>query len=228
MGAHSAAGHHPGRTATVTAGVAAALVTTATTGVLTGGTALASDGHGGSGHHHHSEDSRSSQGDPDQDSDSSGGFAQQTLCDVLGDVDLGGNGSCSSDDSDSSGHADSDDADDSDDSGDDSSGFFGSSFPGQGGEQSSSSGAHAAPAPQPAPKPAPKPASSVPNDTTVQPIARAARRPGPRREAGRPDHQRRVRASLRVTRHRRPRGAPTSATTWRSSPTRDPDAGHPR
>ena len=37
--------------------------------------------------------------------------------------------------SDSSGHADSDAADDSDDSGDDSSGFFGSSFPGQGGEQ---------------------------------------------------------------------------------------------
>ena len=169
MGAHSVPGHHPGRAATVTAGVAAALVTTATTGMLTGGTALASDGDGGSGHHHHhGEKSRSHGADAEQTSESADGFAQQTLCDVLGDVDLGGHGSCSSDDGDTPRHSGSDDSDtDADD--DQASGLFGSTFPGQGGgEQTSSSGSHAAPAP--APEPAPKPTSSVPDRPTVQPI----------------------------------------------------------
>ncbi|HEY2224762.1 hypothetical protein [Actinomycetospora sp.] len=193
MGAHTAPGHHPGRTATATAGVAVALVTTAT-GVLTGGTALASEGHAGSGHSGHShdgQDSRSDHGDF-QDAatervDGAHGFAQQTLCDVLGDVDLGG--SCSSDDggrtsqssssddgSDSSGSdfSDSDssrsDSSASDSDHDSSSGLFGSSFPGQTGS-SSTHQATPAPAPKQAPKPAPKPTSIVPNKTTVQPIA---------------------------------------------------------
>ncbi|MCD2193791.1 hypothetical protein LQ327_10430 [Actinomycetospora endophytica] len=183
MGAHSASGHHPVRTATATAGVAAALVTTAT-GVLSGGTALASESHGSSGHTHEGHGSHSDRGgfwgsdDDIADADPGSGFAQQTLCDVLDGVDLG---NCSSGGGHSSHAKSSDDSGSSDSpdgvSGNDtppSSGLLGSAFPGQSGEQPKPSSSQAspqssAPAAQ-APKPAPKPTSSVPNRSTVQPI----------------------------------------------------------
>src|ERR1700759_3832889 len=87
MGAHSAAGHVPARTVTAAAGLAAALVTTATTGVLVGGTALASEGsggsgsHGGSGHSHGHDGSRGDDDYSEQAADP--GLAGQTLCDVF-------------------------------------------------------------------------------------------------------------------------------------------------
>lgn len=88
MGAHSVPGHHPGRTLTAAAGVAAALVTTATTGLLTGGTALATDGPGhghAHGHSHRHQDAD----DSDYQDDSANTLASQTLCDMLGDVPVG-------------------------------------------------------------------------------------------------------------------------------------------
>jgi hypothetical protein len=186
MGAHSASGHLPVRAATATAGIAAAVVTTATTGLLAGGTAFATDGHGGSGHSHDGGHSGSgSHGtqrvDEEQASDGAPGFAEQTLCDVLGDVDLGGNGSCSSDDGGYSSHRSSShqasaqqDAggtqDDSDGDTDGGSGLLGSAFPGgHGGAPDQAS----APQPAPAPMPAPRPTSSVPDKPTVQPITAA-------------------------------------------------------
>lgn len=173
MGAHTASGHLPGRTATATAGIAAAVVTTATTGVLTGGTALATDGHGGHVHSHDGGHSRSehrdvTQVDEEQVSDPGHGLAEQTLCEVLGDVDLGG--SCSTDGQQTSQHSSTRESDDQN-SGHPSSGLLGSAFPGRSGPQARTPQTHrTAPAPQPAAKPAPKPTSSVPDKPTVQPI----------------------------------------------------------
>ena len=101
MGAHSAPGHHPGHTVTAAAGVAAVLVTTATTGVLAGGTAFATDGSDGPARgHSHGGHSRGSHGHHDVDesdgqvADSADVLASQTLCDVLGDVQLDVGVSC--------------------------------------------------------------------------------------------------------------------------------------
>jgi hypothetical protein len=95
MGAHSTPGHHPARTVTAAVGVTAALVTTATTGLLTGGTALASDGSGGPGHSHgHSHRYQDADDSDYQGDDSADTGAPQTLCDVLGDVPLGVGVSC--------------------------------------------------------------------------------------------------------------------------------------
>jgi hypothetical protein len=157
MGAHSAAGHGSRRTVTATAGVAAALLTTAATGLLTGGTALATDGwdgsgssadHGGSGHAHgHGHSSHPQAGrDSDSASTAGSGLAAQAWCDVMGDVDLGDGYSCASDGpSDGSGSADDTTADDA----------------------TASNAAATAPA---APAPKPRPTSSVPDHPTVQPI----------------------------------------------------------
>jgi hypothetical protein len=162
MGAHSAAGHGSRRTVTAAAGLTAALVTTAATGLLTGGTALATDGsgHGGSGHSH-GHGSRSSGGwatgwDSGAEQASDRGRTAQAWCDVLGDVDLGDGSACASDDgsSDASGH----DNDSSDDSSHDA---------------TTVSQAAATPAPA-APAPKPRPTSSVPDHPTVQPIVAPA------------------------------------------------------
>jgi hypothetical protein len=151
MGAHSAAGHGSRRTVTATAGLAAALVTTAATGLLTGGTALATDGsgHDGSGHSH-SHGSAGGQdtgwdADGEQGVDADGGLDAQAWCDVLGDVDLGDRSACASSDgsSDASGSGD------------------------------SATAAVAKPA-APAPAPKPRPTSSVPDHPTIQPIVAPA------------------------------------------------------
>ena len=151
MGAHSATGHGPRRTVTATAGLAAALVTTAATGLLTGGTALAtgggegSGGHGWGHSHGHGHSSRT-EADTDPASTAGSGLAAQAWCDVMGDVDLGDGYSCTSDDGSS---ADSGSAD------------------GAG----SAHGASDASAPAPAaPAPTPRPTSSVPDHPTIQPI----------------------------------------------------------
>ncbi|HEY2192620.1 MAG TPA: hypothetical protein VGH76_10015 [Actinomycetospora sp.] len=144
MGAHSVPGHHPGHTLTAAAGVAAALVTTATTGVLTGGTALATDGSNGPGHGH----SHRHQDDSDYQVDGSDDtIASQPLCDVLGDVPLGVGVSCpgGSPGGDSSSGQDQQSASSSD----------------QHVQGASVQRASASPAPA-APAPAPKPGSAVP------------------------------------------------------------------
>lgn len=180
MGAHTAPGHQLGRTATATAGVAAALVTTATTGVLTGGTALASDGHGGSGHHHgesHGSHRDAVGSDPDEVGGSADALAEQTLCDVLGDVDLSGSGSCSSDDDEHSSEYTGDAARSGHDGG--STGLFDQAASARGRDgttseaaDTSSSSSSQPQQDQPAPRPTQPPpaASSVPDRTTVQPI----------------------------------------------------------
>lgn len=151
MGAHSAAGPGSRRTVTATAGLAAALVTTAATGLVTGGTALATDGsgHGGSSHSHGRGSSAGwdtgwdSEGE--QGVETAGGPAAQAWCDVLGDVDLGDRSACAAADgsSDASGSAD--------------------------------SATHAAARTKPAaPAPKPRPTSSVPDHPTIQPIVAPA------------------------------------------------------
>ena len=174
MGAHSASGHLPGSRITATAGIAAAVVTTATTGVLAGGTAFATDGHGGSGHSHAGERASSEHHGAEQASSASAGFAEQTLCDVLGDVDLGGNGSCSSDDGGtqqpSSDRSDGNDGSDGD-SAASSPGLFGSRSPDRSGQQTSAP--DSAPQAAPTSRPASRPTSSVPDKPTVQPITAA-------------------------------------------------------
>lgn len=150
MGAHSVDGHLPVRTVTAAAGMAAALVTTAATGLLTGGTALATDGSDGPGHghghrHHHAADDRGGEADA---------LASQTLCDVLGDVPLGVGMSCSSGSSDASGDAD-------------------SSGPGDDGpapaDPGASTGVQQVSAPAPA-APKPRPTSKVPAQSQLLPI----------------------------------------------------------
>jgi hypothetical protein len=158
MGAHSTVGYGSGRTVTATAGMAAVLVTTAATGLLTGGTALATDGsgHGGSGHsqgHGHRSSSGSDTGwDSDAEQASERGRTAQAWCDVLGDVDLGDGSACAS--------------------GDGSSDAYGS-----GGDSSddatTASQVAASPAPA-APAPKPRPTSSVPDHPTIQPIVAPA------------------------------------------------------
>jgi hypothetical protein len=146
MGAHSATGHGSTRTVTAAAGLAAALVTTAATGLLTGGTAFATDGwdaHGSGHSHRHGSDSG---WDAERTSDSDRGLASQTWCDALGDVDLGDDYSCDGS---------------SDDSGDDDAATASSA--------AATSSRAAAPT-SPAPAPAPRPTSSVPDHPTVQPI----------------------------------------------------------
>ncbi len=161
MGAHTAVGPGSRRTATAAAGMAVALVTTAATGLLTGGTALATDGsgHGGSGlggsGHSPSDGSRSSGGwdtgwDSDAEQASERGGAVPAWCDVLGDVDLGDRSACASDDgsSDGSGYGSSD-------------------------GMATANQAAATPAPA-APTPKPRATSSVPDHPTVQPIVAPA------------------------------------------------------
>ena len=151
MGAHSAAGHGSRRTGTATAGLAGVLATTAATGLLTGGTALATDGwdgsggHGGSGHSHghgHASHGRGS-GDSDAASTAGSGLAAQAWCDVMGDADLGDDYSCTADD-DSSTSGSADDA-------------------------TVATAAATSPVPA-APAPRPRPTSSVPDHPTIQPI----------------------------------------------------------
>jgi hypothetical protein len=112
MGAHSAVGPGPTRAVTTAAGLAAALATTAATGLLTGGTALATDGSGTAGHAHGhgwgSSDERDTDGGRTAPNVAS---ATQAWCDVFGDDDRGDDGfSCdpgdgSSDDSGPAGDA---------------------------------------------------------------------------------------------------------------------------
>jgi hypothetical protein len=148
MGAHSLAGTGSRRTATATAGLAVALLTTAATGLLTGGTALATEAHGGSGHggsghaHGHSD---GWDDDAERTADPAEGFSAQDWCDVLGNVDLGDQDACDGS------------------SGDGSSGD-GSSFDAATARTAAATPAPAAPAPQP------RPTSSVPDHPTVQPI----------------------------------------------------------
>ena len=144
MGAHSATGHRSARTVTAAAGLAAALVTTAATGLLTGGTALATDGsghgsgHGGSGQSH-DHGSRSSDGWDTGDVGS--GLAAQTWCDVMGDIGSGDDDACVA----------------GDPSGADASG-------------ATVSNAAVTAVPAAAPAPRPRPTSSVPDHPTIQPI----------------------------------------------------------
>jgi hypothetical protein len=157
MGAHSAAGPGSRRTITATAGLAAALVTTAATGLLTGGTALATDGsgHGGSGHaHSHGHGSSGDwdtgwntgwDSDGEQGPDADGGLGAQAWCDVLGDVDLGDRSACAAD--------------------------GGSSDASGPGDSAANAAATTAPA---APAPKPRPTSSVPDHPTIQPIVAPA------------------------------------------------------
>jgi hypothetical protein len=155
MGAHSAAGHGSRRTVTATAGLAAALVTTAATGLLTGGTALATDGwddsggHGGSGHSHGHGHSSHARGGADSDAATAAasGVTAQAWCDVMDDVDLGDDYSCTSDDG------------SSDDGSSDAS------------ADAATASTAAATTPAPAtPAPRPRPTSSVPDHPTIQPI----------------------------------------------------------
>jgi hypothetical protein len=148
MGAHSATGHGSARTVTAAAGLAAALVTTAATGLLTGGTAFATDGWDahGSGHSHgHGSDSGR---DSDGTWDSGRGGASQTWCDALGDVDLGDDYACDGS---------------SDASGDDATA-----------PHAAATTSNAAATMSPAPAPAPRRTSSVPDHPTVQPIVAPA------------------------------------------------------
>jgi hypothetical protein len=153
MGAHSATGHGSTRTVTAAAGLAAALVTTAATGLLTGGTAFATDGwdaHGSGHSHSHGSDSG---WDAERTSDSDRGLASQTWCDALGDVDLGDDYSCDGS---------------SDDSGDDDAATASSAAATS--SRAAATSSHAVAATSPAPAPAPRPTSSVPDHPTVQPI----------------------------------------------------------
>jgi hypothetical protein len=165
MGAHSAAGHGSRRTVTATAGLAAALVTTAATGLLTGGTALATDGwdgsggHGGSGHSHghgHSSHTRAGAGS-DGASTAGSGLGAQAWCDVMGDVDLGDDYSCASDDG------------SSDASADDATASTATASTTTASTTTASTAAAATPAPA-TPAPKPRPTSSVPDHPTIQPI----------------------------------------------------------
>ena len=154
MGAHSATGHGPRRTVTATAGLAAALVTTAATGLLTGGTALAtgggegSGGHGWGHSHGHGHSSRT-EAETDPASTAGSGLAAQAWCDVMGDVDLGDGYSCTSDD----GSSDDDAA---------ASTVTASTA-------TASTAAATTPAPA-NPAPTPRRTSSVPDHPTIQPI----------------------------------------------------------
>ena len=153
MGAHSAGGQGSARTVTAAAGLAAALVTSAATGLLTGGTAFATDGWDahGSGHSHGHGHGSGSGWDSDGTSDADRGVASQTWCDALGDVDLGDDYSCD-------GSSDASEDDDATSS------------------HAAATTSHAAATTRPAATtspasaPAPRPASSVPDHPTVQAI----------------------------------------------------------
>jgi len=158
MGAHSATGHGPRRTVTATAGLAAALVTTAATGLLTGGTALAtgggegSGGHGWGHSHGHGHSSRT-EAETDPASTAGSGLAAQAWCDVMGDVDLGDGYSCTSDDG----------------SSDDAAASTATASTATASTATASTAAATTPAPA-NPAPTPRRTSSVPDHPTIQPI----------------------------------------------------------